>query len=196
MLAQRLARLQAMCGLSEFERSITLADIDTRGKIGTLAMIGTARKFISRPQRFVTFWGGTGNAKTAVIMGIVNELVAVGCEAVYTTFADLESWVRDAFDEKRHDEFGSARMRIERLANVHVLAVDEFDKVKVTPWLDDLRFSLLDKRYRSGLDGLTGTLLAMNCNPCSLPEWISSRLHDGRNVVIENRDSDMRRLMQ
>ena len=185
-----------MCGLSEFERSVKLADIDTRGKPGTLAMIGAARKFIAQPQRIITLWGGPGNAKTAVMMGVVNELISAQCEAVYTTFADLEAWVRDAFDEKRHDEFGNARMRIERLANVHVLAIDEFDKVKVTAWLDELRFDLLDKRYRSGIDGRTGTLLAMNCNPATLPEWIYSRLRDGRNVVIENKDRDMRPLMR
>lgn len=185
-----------MCGLNDSERSVRLDDIDTHDKPGTLEMIKAARRFIDSPGHIITLWGGPGNAKTAVLMGVVNELVQVGCESVYTTFADLESWVRDAFDEKRHDEFGSAKVRIERLANIHVLAIDEFDKVKVTPWLDELRFDLLDKRYRSSLDGRTGTLLAMNCRPSALPEWIFSRLSDGRNTMIENRDRDMRPLMK
>jgi DNA replication protein DnaC len=129
-------------------------------------------------------------------MAVVNQCIESGIDAVYTTFADLEGFVRAAFDEKRQDEFGTARQRIARLSEVCVLAIDEFDKVKVTAWLDELRFDLLDKRYRSAIARETGTLLAMNCDPRGLPEWIASRLYDGRNVVVHNTDSDMRSMMK
>ncbi len=192
----RALRMQSMCGLNDDERTFRLSGIDILNKPGTAQMVKAAQSFIAHPSGIVTLWGGPGNAKTAVLMSVVNELIAYSCESVYTTFADLEGWVREAFDEKQHDEFGSARMRIARLANIHVLAIDEFDKVKVSEWLSELRFDLLDKRYRSGLAGTTGTLLAMNCNPSSLPDWVYSRLSDGRNTIIQNRDPDMRPLMQ
>lgn len=185
-----------MCGLKDAEQRISLADIDTNGKPGTAKMVNAAKLFISSPGGILTLWGRLGNAKTAVLMSIVNACVLDGIEAVYTTFVDLEGWIREAFDEKKHDEFGTARDRMAHLVSVRVLVIDEFDKAKVTEWINEIRFDLLDKRYRSGVVGECGTLLAMNCDPQSLPEWISSRLYDGRNVVIENSDPDMRRLMK
>ena len=77
-----------------------------------------------------------------------------------------------------------------------MLCVDELDKVNQTDWALELQTALIDIRYRTGLEGTTGTVFAMNTSPDTLPGWIASRMRDGRNVVVENPDADMRPAMQ
>jgi hypothetical protein len=76
---------------------------------------------------------------------------------------------------------------------VRVLAIDEMDKVKQTDWVNEFQTDVLDRRYRLGIDGKAGTILAMNKSPETLSDWIYSRLSDGRNKIMQNRDGDIRR---
>ncbi len=77
-----------------------------------------------------------------------------------------------------------------------VLAIDEFDKLKVTEWYEEFETMLMSRRYRDAVDGLSGTVLAMNSDPAKLPEHIYSRLSDGRNLILHNTDPDLRSLMR
>lgn len=193
--AYRAARLQAICGLNREELQVTLDDVISVGP-GTSAMLAAAQAFVTKPAGILTIWGAPGNAKTLALQGIVNTCTRQGVLAIYVTFFDLVSYVRDAFNEQRDGRYESAYQRMLRFAEARVLAIDEVDKVKVTDWTVELETAIFDRRYRDGLAGLTGTVLAMNSNPDRLPGWIYSRLCDGRNRIIENRDPDMRRLMR
>lgn len=193
--AYRAGRLQAICGLNREELRVTLDDVIGVGP-GTSAMLAAAQAFVARPVGILTIWGVPGNAKTLVLQGIVNTCTAQGVLAIYVTFFDLVNYVRDAFNEQRDGRYESAYQRLMRFAAARVLVIDEVDKVKVTDWTVELETAIFDRRYRDGLAGLTGTVLAMNSNPDRLPEWIYSRLRDGRNHIVENRDPDMRRLMR
>lgn len=180
-----------MCGLNDEERNVRFDDIVASGP-GTKAMLDAARGLVAFPAKIVTLWGGPGNAKTTVLQAVVNECLALNVSAVYVTLYDLVNWVRDAF----RDDTDSAWGRVHRLTNVTLLAVDEFDKIKSTEWSDELQTAVIDRRYRDGLAGLVGTVLAMNGNPNQLPEWIRSRLSDGRNVIVHNADPDLRPRMK
>jgi hypothetical protein len=89
--------------------------------------------------------------------------------------------------------------RLERIKSVRMLAIDEFQAIKVTDWrLEQLR-NVIDRRWRDGLDRKSFTLLAMNEDPASLERRIYSRLQDGRNgttPIVQNDDSDMRPLLR
>jgi DNA replication protein DnaC len=187
-------RLQRLSGLSDREQSIRLADIDTAGGIGTRNMVATLRSFVQSPAGIVTIHGTPGNAKTTGLQAAVNELRMQGIEAVYVTLFDLVSYIREAFNASdRTVKSESAYERLCRWEAVRVLALDEFDKVRhQTDWVLDQITDLIDKRYRSGLDGTTGTLIAMNDKVADLPDWIASRLQDDLNQVVENLDPDMR----
>jgi hypothetical protein len=164
--AEDAAKLQKLCGLTASERDYRLSRILPDGDTGR--MVQAASDFIPSPTGILTLWGTTGNAKTVVLMSIVNECVERGTGAVYLTGFDLVGYIRDAFKE---DE--SALARIEE---------------QIT--------ELIDRRYRLGLEGGYGTVIAMNKNPNELPTWIYSRLSDGRNKIIQNKDEDMRPLMR
>ena len=184
------ARLQALSGLSQAELAIRLDDIGTTGRPGTQAMLEACREFIARPAGILTLWGGVGNAKTMALQGIVNALQLRG--AVYVTAFDLISYIRSAFNAAREIRDDDAYSRLCRFERVRVLAIDEFDKVRTTDWVLEQLTDLIDKRYRSGIAGEAGTVLAMNADPAGQPEWIYSRLVDGRNRIIRNADRDLR----
>lgn len=187
-----MSRLQRLSGLTDAERKVRLEDIVAGASTGTGRMVQAAHKFISAPTGFVTFYGSTGNAKTAVLHGIINELVNRSVEAVYITAFDLIGYIRAAFDKQHEVIDVNAHDRLKRLESVRVLCLDELDKVKWTDWVEEQITDLIDARYRLGLDWEVGTVIAMNANPETLPIWIYSRLRDGRNTIVENNDADTR----
>lgn len=155
-------------------------------------MLSAARSFVEQPAGMLTLWGGVGNAKTLILQAVVNECIQRGVMAVYVTMLDILEYVREAY----RDQSDSAWRRLDRFSTVPVLAIDEADKVKDTDWTLERETALFDKRYRLGIARKAGTLIAMNKSPEHLPEWIQSRLYDGRNRVYKNADPDMRRLMR
>ncbi len=190
------SRLQRLSGLSEMEMRIMLDDIDTANGAGTEQMVKAARAFVAAPVGMLTIHGTTGNAKTAVLQGIVNELVRAGVEAVYITAFDIMGYIRSAFDSKREVSDLGAYERLKRLERVRVLCIDELDKVRWTEFVQEQVTDLIDVRYRSGAAGEAGTVIAMNDSPENLPDWIYSRMRDGRNQIIKNTDADMRPEME
>lgn len=192
-LPEHFKRLQAMCGLTSAELSASLADIDAKPRTDTERMIQAAQRFIDNPFGMLTIYGSCGNAKTVVEQAIVNASIAHNRGAIYTTFYDLVSYVREAYQPDATD---SAWARMKRLQNIPVLCVDELDKVKNTEWVREVETQLFDTRYRRGIAGELGTVLAMNGDIEDLPEHLLSRLRDGRNVIISNMDRDMRPLMR
>lgn len=189
--AYRASLLQTISGLTGDELAARLDDVRTAGP-GTAAMLSAARSFLEKPAGMLTLWGGVGNAKTLILQAVVNECIEQGVMAVYVTMLDLLEYIREAYNGQAE----SAWRRLDRFATVPVLAIDEVDKVKVSDWSLERETSLFDKRYRLGVSRMAGTLIAMNVNPDRLPEWIYSRLCDGRNQIIHNTDPDMRRLMK
>ena len=185
-------RLQAISGLSESERRITLDGIEINGRNGTARMVSACRRFVETPTGIVTLWGGAGNAKTMCLQAVVNALIARNVEAVYITAFDLISNIRAAITQDRQINNQTLYDRLLRFESVRILAIDEFDKIRVTDWVLEQLTDLIDKRYRLGADGAAGTLLAMNSDPAGQPEWIASRLTDGRNVIVYNPDRDIR----
>jgi DNA replication protein DnaC len=188
-----VAYLQSICGLTGPELDATLEQIVYRTGTDTARMVDAARRFIDRPFGYMTIYGSCGNAKTVVQQSIVNACLARNIGAIYTTFYDLVSYVREAYQPNAPD---SAWARMKRLQSITVLCVDELDKVKISDWVREVETQLFDTRYRRGLAGELGTVLAMNGDIEDLPEHLLSRLHDGRNSIVRNNDRDIRPLMR
>lgn len=166
------------------------------------AMLDAANQMLADPHGWLWIWGGPGNAKSEVLIAMVNELNERGHgPAVYTKFTKLVDYMRDAFDERkrRADDPGfdlGYIARFNRLKSIKVLAIDEMDKVRETPFLNDFRFDFLDDRYRQGVNGQTITLFASNDNPATLPDPIWDRVRDGRFRVVHNQAASARPYMR
>lgn len=192
--ARRAERLQRICGLTDDDRRADLSQIVvTSPQGGTARMVAAARAFIDNPRGMLTIYGTCGNAKTLTLQAIVNAALQRGIPAIYATFYDVVDWIRESFNDKSEIR---ASVKVQRLRDVPILCLDELDKVKMTDWVRELQTELIDWRYRNGLARKCGTVFAMNCEIDTLPEWIASRLKDGRHVVVQNNDKDLRPLMR
>ncbi len=145
-----------------------------------------AEKFISNPRGFLSFFGGYGTGKTIALQAIVNECNERGIEAIYLTAHELMDYLYEAFDPKVME---TDRGRVNRLASVPVLVIDELDKARDTPYAADMQFHLFDTRYRRAHE--LGTVLAWNGDLNTLP-WpaVVSRISEFRHIQVS--DSDMR----
>jgi len=190
------ARLQRKSGLTENEKSIRLEKVYIINRRGTAEMVQACAEFLEGPNQMLTIWGSSGNAKTMALQAVVNECLAKGLQAVYVTSFDLIAYIRSAFDHEKKVIDDNAFSRLREFEEVPVLALDEFDKVRATDWVQEQLTDLIDRRYRLALDGQAGTLIAMNSNPNLQPDWIYSRLSDARNRIVYNQDNDLRPLLK
>lgn len=185
-------RQQRLSGLSERERRIRLADIDT-SRPGTARMVAACHEFLARPSQIVTIYGGPGTGKTTALMAVINHSREAGKQAVYVRMFDLIAYIQAGFRDNEDDNY-SRLIRYSR--EIEILAIDEFDKVSMTEWQQIQISALMEDRQRLAEDGQVGTLIAMNGEPANLPDWIYSRLRDGRNQIVNNTDNDVRPLFQ
>ena len=186
--AVETARLASISGLLPEETTVRLDDIALVGD--TAKMTKQARKFVQEPWGFFTLWGGYGNGKTLVLQAIVNEFRQChGIVGTYVRMRDLLEYIRAGYAPNTPDD---ARARYERLKSLPILAIDEFDAVRMTDFAYEFRTAFLDDRYRLAVARRAHTLFAMNCNPKELPGDIYDRLRDGRFVIFHNTDQSMR----
>jgi len=199
--AVRLAGLAKVSGLMANDASRRLADI--KRVAGNEAMLDAARGLLDNPYGWLWIWGGPGNAKTEVLIAIVNEITISGRgPAVYAKFSTIVDYMRDAFAERnqraKDPETSLGYIdRFEKLKAIKLLAIDEMDKARATPFMQDFRFDFLDERYRQGVSAQTVTLFASNLTPATMPDPIWDRVRDGRFKIVHNQAGsarpDMRR---
>ncbi len=191
----------------EFE--LKLDDIERRGE-GSIELLTECRRLVGGDFGMMTVYGPTGNAKSLALMATVNEFIGRGHRSAYFTLSGLLDYLRVGFAHG-HDTL-AAHARYQRISNLHMLAVDEFDfessddfpmvKTRVTPFMEEVVSNLIDDRYcygRAPSDQRKYTLLAMNNNPEILPTHLYSRIAWGLDAVIperfrivENTDPDAR----
>jgi len=163
--------------LNDEERKLTLAGIVGAGSAATLRTLGEL--ILASPWGFSVVWGGTGTAKSHLLMALVGSLCRRGVQAVYYHAVDLQSGLyRDMSDDSNN---------LEHYRRVPVLAIDELDKFRFTDWSRSQLQGLLDHRYREAIARRQITLFSMNKDPAGmddgkywLPEDILSRFSDGR----------------
>jgi DNA replication protein DnaC len=184
--------LAKKCGLTPFERRIRFEDVATEGRAGAAAMVRAAREFVSNGMKgFLTFHGGFGNGKSTTMKALINACIAAGEPDVrYITMSEVMAYAREAFESQQAGD--SDYGRIERLAKVRVLVIDELDKARLSDYAREVQTHLFDKRYRCASD--FGTVVAWNGAFATLDmPWVRSRLSE--YPVVENLDADMRPLL-
>lgn len=87
---------------------------------------------------------------------------------------------------------GTVREVWTEFAAIKVLVIDEADKIRMTPYLQDQFFSLLNYRYEAGKAGRAITVLAANEGPDFFGPYVASRLRDQDNFVIPFQSIDLR----
>ena len=177
------------------QQALRLDAIEVTNRPATKRMVEACGLFVRSPRQTLTIHGACGTGKSMALMAVVNELRLANVEAVYTTVEGALAYVRSAFNVEAASSGGDAPARLKKLCQVPVLALDEFDKLHDTPWSREQMHTLMGRRHDLGIEGIVGTLVAMNADPGSLSEWMASRLMDGRNRIVHCSDSDIRPLI-
>lgn len=179
--------IDSLCGLKANERFITLDSIRTANRPKTKLMVDAALNFIERPRGFLSFHGTNGNGKTLALMAIVNAMLKQGINARYLTASKLLAYMRDTF---KKDSSETDYDRLDELASLPVLCIDELEKLRDSDYSREIQQELINERYRGA--GVLGTVLVWNGGLEAVP-WASVTSRLSEFPVIENTDSDMRR---
>lgn len=188
LMERQYKRLQSIDGLTPAERQLRLSNLhvddDNRGAIEAVTHA------LSRKRGILTLYGKPGRGKSTLLITAVNEAREANIPATYARVSDVLDYLRSAYDPDRTVEL-SADDRWHLLTTVDVLALDELDQFKSTPWAMEKFLALIDERWRN-IDR-TVTLLASNAAVANLPEKVASRLQDRRAHLFHLTGIDMRK---
>lgn len=183
--------LAAESGLSPDEQALTWSAVAALNN--TPAAVEAVRRVLERGAGWVYLWGPPGLAKSLILQIAVAEAVRLERPAAYVRMVEILDNLRSAFDAP---EPGQAGLRLDRWAEVPLLAVDEFDRLNATPWALERKFLLLDRRYQDAIRGQSITLMASNSDPASFEDYLASRIFDGRFAVVRLAGEDVRPAME
>lgn len=209
--SSRLSRLAGLSNLLPVELGKRLRDIRPNGK--NREVLDAAKEMIREPRGWWLYlYGKAGNAKSDVLLAVTNETNAAGKgPALYVEFTRLLNWITEANSEKDyrskflaggHGQEGGMPesmgyiARLDRITSFPVIAIDEFDKARMTDFREEFLFEFLSARWRQAVAGETATLFASQTAPIDWPDPIRSRIEDGRFKVVHNLAGDARWAMK
>lgn len=168
-------------GITEHEVS-TLSWDEVYLLNGIEAAIEAVQLTITRGFGWVYLWGSFGLGKTLVLKTAVAQyLRSIGKEAAYIRMVGILDYLKAAFDDPQSSE----RERLDWLAQLPLLAIDEVDKLRGTEYAEERRFVLMDKRYEQAIRQEGITLFASNADPGQLPGYFYDRVQDGRFMIVK-----------
>lgn len=181
---KRTRHLLNMDGLTEAERRKRFADMMNIYDNDVLAEVQQA---VRDGKGLITLMGSFGVGKSTMLICAVNAGRESNRLSIYTTMADLLSYLRSTFGsdaDESFDKYWNALVRAD------ILAIDELDEFNDTGWAVERFLRLMDERWRRMDEVLT--LFALNGRLNGLHGKVRSRLTDGRAKPIEVNGKDMR----
>lgn len=153
------------------------------GNHSTISAIKAVKSVVNSGYGWVYLYGPFGTGKTLILKVAAVEAMhrGAGMGAAYTRMAEILDNLREGFDEKTGE---SETHRLNFWSEVKLLCIDEFEKMRGTPYTDERRFVLMDRRYEQATRMETATIIASNVAPNMLPGYLADRIEDGRFHVI------------
>lgn len=199
----KLSRLAGLSNLMPAELEKRLRDIRRNKDNGP--MLAAAKEMIRTPRgSWLYLYGKAGNAKSDVLLAVCNEINASDKgPALFVEFARLLNWISEAYAEKAArgkamrmdgempDSMGYIA-RLDKITSFPVIAIDEFDKARLTDFREEFLFEFLNTRWRQAVAGETSTLFASQTAPIDWHDPIRSRIEDGRFKIVHNLAPDAR----
>lgn len=114
----------------------------------------------------VGFLGPVGTGKTHIMAGMVNALMGKGVECIYASIADLSG------EMKQGAKDGSIEELLDRICSVRFLALDDLGAEKDSPFLEEVRYRIINSRY----EGLAPTCFTTNLSRGDLASRYGARV--------------------
>lgn len=198
-----LNRLNTLSQMNPKDTRLRLSDIAQNE--GNKAMLQACKTFLKDPRGWLYIYGPVGNAKSIALRAMCNHLGLQGFSpVVYIKFGRLVEIMRQSqsaqYAKNQHyQQHGSLELwdngyidAFDRLLTIKVLAIEEFDKARITAFAEEFRFDFLDERYEQGIRGETITMFVSQSSPGELPGPIASRINIGKFTVVKNTAGDAR----
>ena len=172
-------------GLEENERDWHLKYFAGTGKERLLEACNELVAMTPKPTGWLTLYGDYGRGKSGALKSVVAALVRAGTSARYVRSADILQEIRSTYGDNGVTE----QDIIMRYGGIALLAIDEVDRISVTPWAQSTMMTILDTRYTRRLS--VATILATNTPPDRLGSeygYLASRMRDGEIVHVAGKD--------
>jgi DNA replication protein DnaC len=134
-------------------------------------------------------WGEPGNGKTHIASAVANEVSEKGSIVVFQSVPELLERIRSTFNRNSKE---SEQEIMKALTTCDLLVLDDIGAEKLTDWVQDVVFRIIDGRYRRKLP----TLYTSNLQPKQLAEQLGFRTYDRiteTSLMIENKATSYRR---
>lgn len=168
-------------GLQGAEFNLTWNDVWDLGNV--LDAVEIVRNVMTRGYGVVFMYGNWGVGKTLVMqIAVATWLRDHKTDASYVNMSNMIDAMREAqFDPDADNQRGD----MTHWSNCDLLCIDEFDKVRDTPYGTEKKFGILDERYVMAVRMKNITIIASNKTPDEYPGYIYDRLRDGRMDMVE-----------
>ncbi|MDR0128655.1 ATP-binding protein [Priestia megaterium] len=146
-------------------------------------------EFDSWGEESLILWGVPGNGKSHLAAAIANELDSKGKIVVFISMPELLEKIRSTFNKESHETEDKI---MKALQDCDLLIIDDIGAEKVTEWVEDIIFRIVDGRYRKKQP----ILATSNLRPDLLADKIGERSYDRLTEMsqsIENKSTSYRK---
>jgi DNA replication protein DnaC len=147
-----------------------------------------AESFNPENYESLMLWGDPGNGKTHLAAAVRNHLRGKGKIVVFMCVPELLAKIRSTFGG-RSKESEAEIMR--GLMSCELLILDDIGAEKLTDWVQDVMFRIIDGRYRTSKP----TMYTSNLSPNDLRDRLGQRIYDRViecSLAIENKATSYR----
>lgn len=160
---------------------------------GTAKAFSNAKSYVdhfdSVDSEGLIIWGMPGNGKSHLGAAIAHGVKNKDKTVVFQTVPELLERIRSTFNSKNKD---TEKGIMEALLHCDLLILDDIGSEKISDWVLDVMFRIVDGRYRQKRPIVYTT----NLNPKELEFQLNKRIYDRMletSIIIENQGTSYRR---
>ncbi len=136
-------------------------------------------------------WGHFGNGKSRLAAAVASALKQKGKTVVFQSVPELLERIRQTFNK---DNAETEQQVMSALLQCDLLILDDIGAEKVTDWVSDVLFRIIDGRYRKSLP----VMYTSNLKPSELEGKLGRRIYDRileTTIPVQNKATSYRQEM-
>lgn len=186
--------IEKLFSVSNLGRRFENSQFDSfKNREGTEKIVRMAKRYVNEFEEWgsdsLLFWGVPGNGKSLIASAIANELKNKGKTVVFQSVPELLERIRSTFNR---DSKESESQIMKALLTCDLLIMDDIGAEKLTDWVQDVVFRIIDGRYRKKKP----IFYTSNLHPEKLEKQLSERTYDRiteTSLIIRNKATSYRK---